>query len=154
MLCLAFSRSPTLPALRFLVKLQFTQEEVAHWLLPRPRVVYSYVVEDSSGRKLTDLISFYLLPSSVINNTKNPTLFAAYSFYNVPGAHTITTLMQNALIMAKLEGIDVFNCLDVMENKAFLSDLHFGPGDGHLQYYLYNWRCPEMEPSKLGVVLL
>ena len=29
--------------------------------------------------------------------------------------------------------------LDVMENTTFLEKLKFGPGDGQLQYYLYNW---------------
>ncbi len=29
-----------------------------------------------------------------------------------------------------------------------------GIGDGHLQYYLYNWRCPEMQPKDVGLVLL
>ena len=39
-------------------------------------------------------------------------------------------------------GFDVFNALDLMENKQFLEKLKFGVGDGFLQYYLYNWRCP------------
>lgn len=51
-------------------------------------------------------------------------------------------------------GCDVFNCLDIMDNKKFLKDLKFAVGDGALQYYLYNWRCPQMEPEKLGMVLL
>lgn len=46
------------------------------------------------------------------------------------------------------------NCLDVMENETFLKDLKFGKGDGTLQYYLYNWRCKEMEHNKVGLVLL
>jgi glycylpeptide N-tetradecanoyltransferase len=42
-----------------------------------------------------------------------------------------------------------------MENApSLLKELKFGPGDGHLQYYLYNWRCPEMEPADVGLVLL
>jgi hypothetical protein len=51
--------------------------------------------------------------------------------------------------------VDVFNALDLMENApSLLKELKFGPGDGHLQYYLYNWRCPEMEPADVGLVLL
>lgn len=41
-----------------------------------------------------------------------------------------------------------------MENVTFLQELKFGKGDGNLQYYLYNWKCPSMEPSKVGLVLL
>jgi len=46
-------------------------------------------------------------------------------------------------------GFDVFNALDLMENKQFLEPLKFGIGDGNLQYYLYNWRCPTMSPDKV-----
>lgn len=46
-------------------------------------------------------------------------------------------------------GFDVFNALDLMENKQFLEQLKFGVGDGNLQYYLYNWRCPTMTPDKV-----
>lgn len=47
------------------------------------------------------------------------------------------------------KGFDVFNALDLMENKTFLEKLKFGIGDGNLQYYLYNWRCPGMESEKV-----
>ena len=47
------------------------------------------------------------------------------------------------------KGFDVFNALDLMENKVFLEKLKFGIGDGNLQYYLYNWRCPPMDPEKV-----
>lgn len=38
-----------------------------------------------------------------------------------------------------------------MENKVFLEKLKFGIGDGNLQYYLYNWKCPSMEPDKVRI---
>lgn len=37
-----------------------------------------------------------------------------------------------------------------MENKVFLEKLKFGIGDGNLQYYLYNWKCPSMDPEKVS----
>lgn len=33
----------------------------------------------------------------------------------------------------------------------FLEKLKFGIGDGNLQYYLYNWKCPSMEPDKVRI---
>lgn len=51
------------------------------------------------------------------------------------------------------KGFDVFNALDLMENKTFLEKLKFGIGDGNLQYYLYNWKCPSMGSEKVGLVL-
>lgn len=37
-----------------------------------------------------------------------------------------------------------------MDNKEFLEVLKFGIGDGNLQYYLYNWKCPSIEPEKVS----
>lgn len=48
----------------------------------------------------------------------------------------------------------MFNALDIMQNTEFLKDLKFGIGDGHLHYYLYNWRIPELTPSNVGIVLV
>lgn len=42
--------------------------------------------------------------------------------------------------MAKKEGFDVFNALDIMHNKEFISELTFSPGDGFLHYYFYNYK--------------
>ena len=50
-------------------------------------------------------------------------------------------------------GFDVFNALDLMHNKEFLEKLKFGIGDGNLQYYLYNWKCPNMEPNQVSFVI-
>ena len=49
------------------------------------------------------------------------------------------------------ENFDVFNALDLMENKSFLEELKFGMGDGHLHYYLYNFKCPEIVPDKVSL---
>lgn len=51
------------------------------------------------------------------------------------------------------KGFDVFNALDLMENKTFLEKLKFGIGDGNLQYYLYNWKCPSMGSEKVTVIV-
>ena len=87
-------------------------------------------------------------------NDKYKTLYAAYSFYNVANTVSLTALMKDLLILSKKTNVDVFNVLDVMENEQILKDLKFGIGDGYLQYYLYNWRCPQVEPKGLGIVLL
>ena len=38
--------------------------------------------------------------------------------------------------------------------EVFLKELKFGIGDGMLQYYLFNWRCPPAAPKQVGLVLL
>ncbi|PSC70746.1 Glycylpeptide N-tetradecanoyltransferase 1 [Micractinium conductrix] len=131
-----------------------SEEEVAHWLAFQTDVIYSYVVEGPGG-KLTDLLSFYTLPSSVIGNEQYDSLKAAYMFYTVPGATPLPQLMNDALTLAHSTGHDVFNALDIFENGKILKDLKFGIGDGKLRYYLFNWRvAQDITPNKVGLVML
>ena len=78
---------------------------------------------------------------------------AAYSFYNVANSVSWVDLMLDALVLAKKSDFDVFNALDLMENVEFLEKLKFGIGDGNLQYYIYNWRSPQMTSKEVGLVL-
>jgi glycylpeptide N-tetradecanoyltransferase len=134
----------------FALHINFTKEDVAHWLLPREKVINSYVIVN--GGKVTDFVSFYHLPSTILG--KDETLYAAYSYYNVATSVDLVQLMRDALCLANKTGSDVFNALDLMENEKFLEALKFGKGDGNLQYYVYNWSCPSMKPSDVGIVLL
>jgi len=136
---------------RFDVTPAFNADDFLHWFTPKKGIVNTYVVE--SQGEITDFISFYTLPSTVVHHQTHKTLKAAYAFYNVALKTPLEQLMQDALILAKKEDFDVFNALDLMENKSFLENLKFGIGDGNLQYYLYNWRCPSMTPEKMGLVL-
>ncbi|KAI9484034.1 MAG: acyl-CoA N-acyltransferase [Benjaminiella poitrasii] len=145
-----------------------TDDDVKHWILPHKNVVWSYVVEDQETKKITDVFSFYSLPSSVINNPKHSTLNAAYMFYyamdlddsmdDVKKDKYITKrlndLIHDALILAKKADFDVVNTLDLMDNIKFVSDQKFGNGDGFLNYYLYNWKCPDITRNKVGLVML
>ncbi|TPX40811.1 hypothetical protein SeMB42_g05864 [Synchytrium endobioticum] len=140
----------------------FSEEEVRHWLLPLPSVVCSYVVENPASKKITEFISFYSLPSTVIGNSTHTHINAAYLYYYVPStSNCILSLLRDALILARQANFDVFNCLDLMANERFIGELKFGKGDGNLNYYLYNYRCketvknqkpdiiPEVIPSKM-----
>jgi glycylpeptide N-tetradecanoyltransferase len=63
--------------------------------------------------------------------------------------------MKLALLKAHEMNFDVFNCLDILDNSEFLHELKFGPGDGNLHYYLYNWNLGKrIEPGKVGVILV
>ncbi len=151
--------------------------DFAHWLSPRKDIVDAYVVDapeggggaaaagggagagapaGASGRPLTAMVSFYHLPSTVIGHPKHKDLRAAYLFYyfTTPGGPPLDALVEDALVAAREAGVDVVNCLDLAANGSFLEKLKFGEGDGHLQYYLYNWACPTMRPGEVGLVLL
>lgn len=140
---------------QFDVAPEFTDDDVEHWLLPTENVVDSYLVESPETHEITDFCSFYTLPSSILGNRNYSTLKAAYSYYNVSTKTPLLQLMNDALIVAKQKDFDVFNALDIMQNETFLKELKFGPGDGQLHYYLYNYRLRHaLKPSELGLVLL
>jgi len=98
---------------QFKMHIQFTEAEVGHFLLPREWVIESFVVEDSQTDEITDFVSFYSLPSSVLKHETHKILNVAYSYYYFTGKHTLTDLTKDVLILAKNKGYDVFNALDV-----------------------------------------
>jgi glycylpeptide N-tetradecanoyltransferase len=100
---------------RFDLAQEFTREEIEHWLLnkiedPDDRVVWAYVVEGEDG-KISDLVSFYCLESSVIKSEKHDKVRAAYLFYyasetafneNEKGfKERLRSLISDALVEAK-----------------------------------------------------
>ncbi|WFD28895.1 glycylpeptide N-tetradecanoyltransferase [Malassezia nana] len=190
---------------RFDMAPRFTDAEVRHMLVPAPsddeRVTWCYVVVQDG--RLTDVVSFYSLPSSVLNHETHDMLRAAYLFYYASDAvweeplpsgpvstgpspwdsaiaagqapwqcthcsrltpaeaaderdvvpwhkesaaqksalqARLQQLMGDVLVLAQQQGFDVVNCLTGMDNALFASDLKFGPGDGFLRFYLFNWR--------------
>ncbi|KAI7895080.1 acyl-CoA N-acyltransferase [Mucor mucedo] len=145
-----------------------TDQDVEHWILPHEKVVWSYVVEDPKTKKITDMFSFYSLPSSVIGNPKHSTLNAAYMFYYAMEidealeheqkekfiSKRLNELVNDALVLAKKADFDVLNTLDLMDNAKFVDEQKFGNGDGYLNYYLYNYKCPDVSRNKVGLVML
>ncbi|CAH2058049.1 unnamed protein product [Thlaspi arvense] len=139
---------------QFGVATDFDEDDVGHWLLPREDVVHSYVVESPQTHEVTDLCSFYALPLTVLGNSKYTTVECAYSYYNVATQTSFPQLMNDALIVSKQKGFDVFFALDVMHNESFLKELRFDPGDEQMYYYFYNYRLRgALKPSEFGLVL-
>lgn len=137
---------------RFDIVQVFTKEEVAHWLMdvnsvnPENKVIRSYVVENGDG-KITDFISYYLLPFTILNDPTYNELGIAYLFYYATDLSDkdnykarLTSLVNDSLVTAKKLGVDVFNCLTSQDNNLFINDAKFAPGDGFLNYYLFNYR--------------
>lgn len=126
--------------------------------MPRKDVMSSFVVADKE-QNIHGLISYYHLPSSILKSSNYKDLKAAYSYYIIPSEkHDIKQLYHTALILAKKDGFDVFNALDILDNKTVFDepDFLFKPGDGFLQYYMYNWQlgCGALLPSQVGKVLV
>lgn len=64
------------------------------------------------------------------------------------------TLVNTFTSLIASQGADVYNALDLSENETVFKDLQFGAGDGHLQYYIFNWKCGTIEPNEVGLVLV
>jgi len=103
---------------------EFDEAEFKHWFSPRKDVVHTYVVENPDSGKITDLISFYSLPSSILNDDKYKTLRAAYSFYNVSTKTPWKELMTDALILANKAKFDVFNALNVQKKTCTVTEIN------------------------------
>ena len=69
-----------------------------------------FSLQNANG-EVTDFLSFYTLPSTIMNHPTHKSLKAAYSFYNVHTQTPLLDLMSDALVLAKmvrsrLEGLD------------------------------------------------
>lgn len=96
--------------------INFTQEEVAHWLLTREGVIHSWVSCSDDGT-ITDLLSYYELNSHVLNHAEHKQINIAYASYCVAQGNSdarLYTLFKDLLILAKREGFDVFNVTEVL----------------------------------------
>ncbi|KAK1450703.1 glycylpeptide N-tetradecanoyltransferase [Colletotrichum cuscutae] len=141
---------------RFDMAPEFSKDEFRHWFLhdknaPGEQVIWTYVVETNG--KITDFFSFYCLESTVINSSKHQVVRAAYLWYYASEVGLTTpldkaalktrlnSLIGDALILGKKNKFDVFNGLSLLDNGLFLEQQKFGPGDGQLHYYLFNYRA-------------
>ncbi len=92
-------------------------------MIPKEGVVYSYVVEEETPDKkkvITDFVSFYSLPSTVLRHDIIKEMKAAYIYYYVAQKVELSRLIKAALIFAKKSGHDVVNCLNIMDGaKVF-----------------------------------
>lgn len=110
-------RRPLLPAPPVAVCTQSSGTElpagavtaVGHTLFPGCRVTVRarhcllvlFSLQNANG-EVTDFLSFYTLPSTIMNHPTHKSLKAAYSFYNVHTQTPLLDLMSDALVLAKM----------------------------------------------------
>jgi len=56
----------------------------------------------------------------------------AQAFYTVPGKYSLKELFYAMWILAKEQGYDVFNAMDVMDNHDVYEELNFKLGGGSI----------------------
>jgi glycylpeptide N-tetradecanoyltransferase len=140
---------------QFDIHQNFSEEEVKHYFFTQPEPVHTYVVEDAQEEKMVAFISFYTLPNTILHNSKYDGMKSAYLWYYAAENDAILkNLVKDALVAARDLGHDVFNALEMMRNKTFLNELKFALGDGTLNFYLFNWRCPAVSSEKQAFVVI
>jgi glycylpeptide N-tetradecanoyltransferase len=79
----------------------YTLEEFEHWIIPRKKIVYSYVIENND-KEIIDFVSFYNLPSSIINkNDKYDNITGAYLFYYSNLSSNLKIIVEDILYILK-----------------------------------------------------
>lgn len=93
-------------------------------------------MQNPKTNKITDYVSFYSLPSTIMRSPRHNLLNAAYLFYYgtelafEDGAEPsgrlkkrIEEIITDALVIADHAKFDVMNALTLMDNVPFLQDL-------------------------------
>ncbi|XP_667560.1 N-myristoyltransferase [Cryptosporidium hominis TU502] len=130
----------------------FNVEDVKHYFTNIDKVIVTYVRENKN-KEITDLFSFFIIESTVINNERFPTINIAYSYFNIANTCSLKELFNEMIITAKNNNCDAFNTLDLMQNLQVIQDNKFIIGTGKLRYYVFNWKIPQISPSNVGIIL-
>lgn len=131
------------------------EEDARHFFTPVKDALNAYVVENPETHKITHFVSFYGINNIVVSNPKYSNLKTGFMwYYAAPDDESLKQLVNDALVMAHQEGFDCMNALDGMSNNKYLTDLKFAEGDGKLNFYLFNWKCPAIPTERQGFLVI
>ena len=120
---------------RFDLTQSFKKDEIDHLLLQKERpgaeqVVWTYVVEEPQTHKVTDVVSFYNIESTVIRSDKHTNIRAAYLYYYASETAfaekeqgleaRLQSLINDALILAKQVNKTPFRFALLVRRKNFV----------------------------------
>ena len=112
------------------------------------KFILSFLGHDHN-EEIVSFISFYILESKVLKFDDK--IRGAYIFHYFAKDTSYLLDTFNSLIPLMNEvGVDVLNCLNIMNNLHFLETSGFQPGDGFLNYYLYNIKSPIIPLDKMA----
>jgi glycylpeptide N-tetradecanoyltransferase len=128
----------------------FTEDEFKHVFLNN-EFVSSYVFLNETSNEVTDFASYYKLPTKSVDDKYN--IECGYLYYYSSNVETIMTILNNILIIAKNDGMQTFNALNIMENNINLTDLKFEESNKEIYYYMYNYKCVGMNNNQLAKIM-
>jgi glycylpeptide N-tetradecanoyltransferase len=68
---------------RFSLYCEFSETDIAHYLLPRVNLVYTYVIPDPQTNVVTDFCSFFNLSNYSPDRAEETVMKTAFMYYNV-----------------------------------------------------------------------
>ncbi|KMV66497.1 N-myristoyl transferase [Encephalitozoon cuniculi EcunIII-L] len=122
-------------------------EDIVSTFRPVKNVVYTYVHESNGA--IDGFGAFFVV--GTIEKKSGRQIQGGYLYYR--GGKDVAEMVGDLMHFSQVEGCDVFNCLDMMENSSFLARLGFVCGSGEIRYYLYNWKSEEIPRDKVFFVL-
>ena len=127
----------------------FDKSMFEHTFLNNRFVTCYVLIEDD---KVIDMISYCEKTLRVKSTDKY--IKDGYLYYYSSNTETPYRLISDILIVAKNNGVHVFNAYDMMENNNTLFDLQFTKMNNNINYYIYNWTYSEIKPNQLAKIIL
>ena len=118
----------------FKISAVISESYVRRWVLP----THAYVNDESDT-----FISMYGIPYERLDG--EGVVNQVYRFY------IVGDVFNDAFMIAKNLGYDVFNTLDVGVDSEYLETLKFMKGTGYVYYYLFNWQT--VETKSISIIL-
>jgi glycylpeptide N-tetradecanoyltransferase len=140
---------------QFTFDLVWTPEVVRHWLLPRPGILYTYVIPSAKGPRA--LFSFYIMgwktigPSAKVQGDVR----AAYIWYMASDGISIPSLIADLLNKAVNDArAEIANSLALNGIQEGLITNKFESGSKALEFYSYNFFVPPMDQSQMRFIFV
>jgi glycylpeptide N-tetradecanoyltransferase len=135
---------------QFCFDVDFTADSVRHLFLPRPNILYSYVVPSPRGPRA--FFSFYVMNWKVIEpESQAPSdLRAAYVWYVASDGIQMHSLVADLLNKAVNDAhADVANAVAAGGIQDALVANKFEAGAKKLQFFSYNFRVPPIKEAEM-----
>jgi glycylpeptide N-tetradecanoyltransferase len=137
---------------KFKISILFSLEEFIHQFTFRENIIETYVVENNG--QITDMLSFYFIPSKLNNKYKYTDITKAYIYYYFYTETDLVKLIENGIYLMKKKKMDMVNVMKQYDNDKFIDKLKFKEGNGELNFYFYNWKCPQIEQNDMAIVMV
>lgn len=137
---------------KFKISILFSLEEFIHQFTFRENIIETYVVENNG--QITDMLSFYFIPSKLNNKYKYTDITKAYIYYYFYTETELVKLIENGIYLMKKKKMDMVNVMKQYDNDKFIDKLKFKEGNGELNFYFYNWKCPPIEQNDMAIVMV